>query len=728
MKAILDIPVHGTGVNRIKTYGFLLILALLAIGCNRDVIIDMSTDWKYSITEWKPDMPDDREKADPSYDDNGWSTLASLPAVTTMERKKNVIWFRKTFTVPESMSGQDLAIYLGRVWDQEYTYLNGVRIGSYGREYPKFHSDWNIAAYHSLPEGLVRYGEANLIAVRQFTNQQANFNGAPFIGHEFDVRAYTFWSRFMGEYLPMAFGVLTFLIGLGILGLYFATGRKNMLLLHFGGMSLLWLVLSFHFWLPDFGVISWNAQDSSFYVLTALMMGLIYFFVEKALSLKMLWARIIIGVCMLVCLVLAVTATEMDPITGWRFNIIGGLGVVGELIWGIVLVIGIVRKHDDAKIMMIGYSVFMACMIHDGLMMNRVIMSNIFMVNFGYPGFLLSFAIMIVRQINQMGSDLASTTAMMEEKNVRLESVLGKVVESTDDLIKISISVGETSTTLKSEMDQQGSSLEETSAAIEEISSSIDLVANNATGLDKIIRTCGELLDKNMQSLTYITESAQYAVSMGEKNREDTKHVTARLDEIKEGMINLKESSSSIEKIATIINEIAEKTNLLSLNAAIEAARAGEHGRGFAVVADEIGKLADSSVEQAKSIQSIVRGIVQDIEGKTNLIIESSQSITDINTSVNNLNSASDAIVKLCVNQEKLTGEIQVLMKGILEGSASIANETGEQKVGMIEVMRAIDVLNSITNHIIESSNEIVKISEILSHRIAILNKIVVDE
>jgi methyl-accepting chemotaxis protein len=728
MQNIVDLTVRGTGVNNFKTYGLILTFCLLAIGCSRDVVIDMSADWKYSINEWKLDMPDDREKADPAYDDSGWSTLASLPAVTTMEQKKNVIWFRKTFTVPESLRGQDLAIYLGRVWDQEYTYLNGMKIGSYGRGYPDFHSDWNIAAYHSLPDGLIRYGEENIIAVRQFTNQQANFNGSPFIGHEFDVRAYTFWSRFMGEYLPMAFGVLTFLIGLGILGLFFATGRKNRLLLHFGGMSLLWLVLSFHFWLPDFGAVSWNMQDSSFYVLTALMMGLIYFFVEKALSMKMLWARIIIGVCMLICTALAVTATEMDPITGWRFNVLGFLGVIGEITWGIVLVVGMLRKNRDARIMMIGYLVFMACMLHDGLMMNRVIMSNIFMVNFGYPGFLLSFAIMIVRQINQMGADLASTTAMVEEKNIKLESVLGKVVESTDDLIKISISVGDTSGALKSEMDQQGASLEETSAAIEEISGSIDLVATNATGLDKIIRTCGELLDKNMKSLTKITESAHYAVSMGEKNREDTNRVTVRLDEIKEGMINLKESSSSIENIATIINEVAEKTNLLSLNAAIEAARAGEHGRGFAVVADEIGKLADSSVEQAKSIQSIVRQIVADIEGKTNLILESSQSITDINTSVNNLNAASEAIMKLCVNQESLTSEVQLLMKGILEGSSSITAATAEQKNGMTEVMKTVEILNSITNHIIASSNEIVNISEILSHRIAILNKVIVDE
>ncbi len=703
------------------------ILSLAFSGCSRDVAIDLSKQWKYSITEWEPGTPPAREPAAINFDDNEWRVLPSLPAAITMERKKNVIWLRKTFIIPESHRTEDLALYLGRVWDQESTYLNGVKIGSHGREYPDFHSDWNIAAYHFLPDGLIRYGKPNVLAVRQFTNQQANFNGAPFIGRAFEVRVYTFWKRLIAEYLPMAFGVLTFFLGIGIISVFFTTGRKNRLLLHIGGISVLWLVLSTHFWLPYFGSIPWNVQDQTFYILSSLMMLWIYIFLEKSLDIRIKWTRIVIASCLVLCIGLAVTASEMDPITGWRFNIIGPLGVIGQVIWGFLLVLGIIRKKKDAGIMLIGYIIFMSAMIHDALMMNRLIMSDNFMINFGYPGFFISFAIMIVRRVTAMGKDLAVSTRLIEEKNARLGSVLEKVVDSTDELIKISMTVEKTSSTLKTEMDQQGASLEETSAAIEEISGSIDSVASRAVEHDEIIRKCGDLLNKNMSSLQYITESAQYAVALGERNREDTNKITVRLDEIKEGMIRLKDSSSSIEKIATIINEIAEKTNLLSLNAAIEAARAGQHGRGFAVVADEIGKLADSSVRQAKSIQNIVKEIVSDIEGKTNLIIESSQSITDINASVNNLSTASEAIVKLCVNQEKLTREVHDYMNNILEGSARITNATAEQKSGMDEVTKTVNLLNNIMFKIIQSSQEVVEISETLSHRIAILNKIIIE-
>jgi len=65
-------------------------------------------------------------------------------------------------------------------------------------------------------------------------------------------------------------------------------------------------------------------------------------------------------------------------------------------------------------------------------------------------------------------------------------------------------------------------------------------------------------------------------------------------------MESLKVSFQSVSEVTNIMTDIADRTNLLSLNASIEAARAGEHGKGFAVVAQEVSKLADNSIENAK--------------------------------------------------------------------------------------------------------------------------------
>jgi len=96
----------------------------------------------------------------------------------------------------------------------------------------------------------------------------------------------------------------------------------------------------------------------------------------------------------------------------------------------------------------------------------------------------------------------------------------------------------------------------------------------------------------------------------------------ARLDSAGETIGELKNASSRIAEISDTINDIADKTALLSLNAAIESARAGDHGRGFGVVADEISKLADSSISSAREIGDIIKTSVS-------RIIETSDSIKD---------------------------------------------------------------------------------------------------
>ncbi len=695
--------------------------------CTGHKEIDISKDWKYKITEYPGDVNLDKTFKLPEFDDGNWERLETLPAAISMERKKSVIWLRKNVVIPEKYRNKDLAVFIGRVWDQEATYLNGTKIGTAGREYPAFHSDWNSAAYHFLPDSLIRYGDNNVIVIRQFTNQQANFNGMPFIGYAFNVRAYHFLEKFLGEYLAMAIGIMCLLIGIGSLIGYLAYKRKNVLLGHFGGMSILWFILTSHFWAPTFGALPWNAHDQLFYILSGIMTVWIYFFLEKALEVKLKSCRIIVIFLFLFVTILAVTASVENPITGWRFDIIGPVGVITEIFWGIVIFIAHRRGNKEAKIIFFGYLFFIGAIFHDALMMNRIIMSKMFMINIGYPALLISFAILMGQRLMKLARDLAESKNLIEEKNRNLNQIFQSVIESTDELIMIATTVNDTTDTLSNGMIRQKTSLEDTTREVETIFGSIESVAVNALQQDDAVQKSNELLNDYSSSLNRITDAAQSMVNLGEKSKNITESITGRLDHVQDGMLKLKNSSTSIEEIATMINNIAEQTNLLSLNAAIEAARAGEHGRGFAVVADEIGKLAENSVDQAKTIQNIVKDIVQDIEGESDLIIKSGSALENINESVKDVNFASKDILKLCFEQEKMTENLHNHMKGIMQGSNEISISTGEQKNAISNVVGAVTQLDEITGKIGISSEKMVEISKSLSHRIALLNKVIIE-
>ena len=710
--------------------------AALLIACSPPTLIDVSDNWQYRLSDISdidfPDSgaathPDDARCIDPALDASDWAVVPSLPAAITMDKKQQLCWLRREVILPSSFQDKNLALYLGKLWDVESTYLNGVLIGRSGRHYPQFHSDWNVAVYHALPNQIIHYDRPNVLLVRQFTDQQLNFNGAPFIGDEFDIRAHVFRMRFIAEYLVMALGLMTFLVGIAMIAIYFFGKGKMRMMLHFGGISMLWFVLTSHFWLPSYGFLSWRAQDNLFYVLTTMLIVWIYIGLENMLELKIRWARYIVFTAASATVLIAITATTESPMTGWRFDVIGPMGVMSQVMWGVVLFKGVFRKNPDAKIMFIGYFVFLASLVHDALMMNRVIMSYAFLSNIAYPGFILSFVIIIFKRIQQLYSDLQLTSGQIEEKNERLGSVLMNVVESTDELIEISITSKDSASSLNSEMQNQVSRLEETAAIIEEVTTSIQLIADNATRQDATVQSSYGIVSEYISGISHITEAAQYASTLGNRSRDESGAITHLLDSIRDGMIGVRESSSSIKEIADIINDIAERTNLLSLNAAIEAARAGDYGRGFAVVADEIGKLADNAVSQAKSIQNIVDGVVSDIDRETDLIIKSSDSVKAVKSSADNVNESVGIILKLCTAQETLTMKIEEQMGLISRGSSEISTATNEQKHAMTEVMVGIEALNEVVVKVNFNSQQMVSISEKLSHRIALLNRIVVD-
>lgn len=703
-----------------KRYGLLLLIIpiLLFPSCSQKTTdLDISKGW--SVTN-KSDSPD---YAQPDFSPTDWEKV-NLPGQIYKEKKPAVIWLRQEFRLtPELLANEDLAFVLGKIWDVEETYLNGVKIGGMGSVKPHFFSKWNVFRYYRLPADLLNKDGRNVIAIRMYTNQNPMYNGTPVITTIARAEVINFWRKVPAEYVSFSLAIIFILLcGFGFYS--YVIDHKNLLLLEFAIMSLLMVLMSMHFYMPDFWGLSYNTADKMFYAVISLICFINYIFIENLLREKVKILRLIIGVISIVGVVIAMSATENDPITGWRSSVFSAFGGLAYVSWGFLIIQSLRHKNSEARLIFAGYLFFVTCLIHDVLVLSDVVYSDNFWQNLGYGAMILSFGIIISTRNNRLNQDLLVTRHEIERKNSNLSEIISSIKETVSGLDEFHRQLKVTAINLQNNMDDQGSSLEETAAAMTEVASSIEQVAQNARSQDKTVAETKEILVEYISTSKGIASSAQEAVKLSFKSQEKTSVSRKSLAEVRSAMDRIKESTGSIREISEVINDIAEKTNLLSLNAAIEAARAGNSGRGFAVVADEIGKLAERSISEAKSIQSFVHNIITDIENETKLIAGSSDSINDIERAVNDVNSGIDNILDLCITQKQMTRKIEENMQFVLKGSGDISQATREESKTVGEVSNALELLSEIMQKVLASTSDVMTGLDTLQGGISNLSEI----
>ena len=206
----------------------------------------------------------------------------------------------------------------------------------------------------------------------------------------------------------------------------------------------------------------------------------------------------------------------------------------------------------------------------------------------------------------------------------------------------------------------QSQSMTELNATVDQLSVSVNEIAQNATQLAGVVADTKEDSDK-------VEDKMRTTVEVSEKGKADMESVGNALHNIEISIHNLEEAvdkvgtaSGEIVDIIKLIGDIAEETNLLSLNASIEAARAGEAGRGFEVVASQIGVLAKNSADSVAHITSLINeinGLVDDA------VKQGRSSASDIESSADLIHTAVDTFDQIFQNIQ----ETSHLIEGVVE-------------------------------------------------------------
>ncbi len=329
-------------------------------------------------------------------------------------------------------------------------------------------------------------------------------------------------------------------------------------------------------------------------------------------------------------------------------------------------------------------------------------------------------AILIIRSITRPLSALLAANNQIARKDLTVSidvsggDEIGKLAESTRHVVTslrdILEKVADTSTQIASASNQLHSTSEQIATGAEEVASQTSTVA---TASEEMAATSGDIAQNCSMAAESSRQSSESAIKGGAVVQETIAGMSKIAERVKataRTVENLGSRSEQIGEIIGTIEDIADQTNLLALNAAIEAARAGEQGRGFAVVADEVRALAERTSRATREIGEMIKAIQSETKNAVKAMEEgvievehgaaasnkSGEALTMILQQISEVTMQINQIATAAEEQTATTSEITMNVQQVTDVIQQTARGAGETATAASQLAANAQILESL--------------------------------